>query len=116
MLGDGDHADALAPEHGLESHGVLPLAGEATELPDQNHLERGRNLAALVDHLAELGPVGDAAALGLVHVLAGYGVAVGLGVVPERPKLGGDGEVHVLAVAGDPGVEGCRGKVMAITH
>ena len=82
MLGDGDDADALAPQHGLEGHGVLPLSGEARELPDQNHLERGGGLAALVDHLAELGPVGDAAALGLVHVLAGHGVAVGLGEVP----------------------------------
>ena len=35
-------------------------------------------LAATVANLTELGPVGDASALGLVHVLAGYGVAVGL--------------------------------------
>ena len=32
---------------------------------------------------------------GLVHVLTGYGVAVGLGVLPQRPKLRSDGEVHV---------------------
>ena len=104
MLGDGDHPDALAPEHGLEGHGVLPLAGEARELPDQNHLEWRGGLAPLVDHLAELGPVGDAAALGLVHVLAGNGVADGLGVVPESPELGSHREIDVLAVAGDPGV------------
>ena len=110
MLGDGHHADALAPQHGLEGHGVLPLAGEATEFPDKNHLERGRGLSSLVDHVAELGPVGDASALGLVHVLAGDGIAVVVGVVPERPKLGGHGEVHVLAVAGHPGVEGRRGQ------
>ena len=119
MLGDGDDADALAPEHGLEGHGVLSLAGEAAEFPDQYDLERGSSLAALVDHVAELGPVGNSAALRLVHVLAGDGVAVVLGVVPERPELGGHGEVHVLAVAGDPGVEGrrgSRGEVMAITH
>ena len=42
-------------------------------------------LAGLVDHLAELRPVGDASALGFVHVLAGYEVAVLIGVVPERP-------------------------------
>ena len=89
---------------------MFPLTGEARELPDQNHLERGGGLAPLVDHVAELGPIGDSAALGLVHVLAGDGVAVGLGVVPERPKLGGHGEVHVLAVAGDPGVEGRPGQ------
>ena len=28
LLGDGDHPDALAPEHGLEGDGVLALAGE----------------------------------------------------------------------------------------
>ena len=110
MLGDGDYTDALAPQHGLEGHGVLPLAGEAGEFPDKNHLERGRSLAALVDHVAELGPVGDAAALGLVHVLAGHGVSVALGVVSQRPKLGGYRQIHVLAVAGDPGVEGRRGE------
>ena len=110
MLGDGDHPDALAPQHGLEGHGVFPLAGEPREFPDKNYLERGRCLAALVDHVAELGPVGDTAALGLVHVLAGNGIPVGLGVVPQRPKLGGHGQVHVLAVAGDPGVEGRRGE------
>ena len=110
MLGDGDDADTLAPEHGLEGHGVLPLAGESRKFPDEDDLKRGRSLTALVDHLAELGPVGDSAALGLVHVLAGHGIAVGLGVVPQGPHLGGHGEVHVLAVAGDPGVEGRRGQ------
>ena len=39
VLGDGDHADALAPEHGLVGHGVFPLAGEATELPDQDMVD-----------------------------------------------------------------------------
>ena len=91
MLGDGDHADALAPEHGLEGDGVLSLAGEAAELPDQYDLERRGGLATLVDHVAELGPVSDSSALGLVHVLAGHGVAVVLGEVTQRPKLGGDG-------------------------
>ena len=108
VLGDGDDADSLAPEHGLEGDGVLALAGEPGEFPDQDFLERGIGLGGLVDHLAELGAVGDAPALGLVHVLAGDDVAVLLGVVPERPELGGDGEVHVLAVAGDPGVERCE--------
>ena len=53
---------------------------------------------------------GANSALGLVHVLAGHGVAVALGVVPQSPKLGGHGMVHVLAVAGDPGVQGRRGQ------
>jgi len=71
MLGDGDDADSLAPQHGLEGHGVLPLAGEPAKFPDENLLERGLRLAGLVQHPAELGPVGDPAALSLVHVLAG---------------------------------------------
>jgi len=104
-LGDGDHPDALAPQHGLEGHGVLALAGETGELPDEDDLEGGVGPAALVDHLPELRPVGHAPTLGLVHVLASHDVAVRLGIVSERPQLGGDGKVHVLAVAGDPGVE-----------
>ncbi len=110
VLCDGDDADSLAPQHGLEGHGVFPLAGESAEFPDQNHLERCRGLAAVVDHLAELGTVGDPAAFGLVHVLPGHGVAVVLGVVSERPHLGGHGQVHVLAVAGHPGIESRRGQ------
>ena len=116
VLGDGDDPDALAPEHGLEGDGVLALAGEPGELPDQNLPKRSVGLGSLVDHLSELGAVGDATALGLVHVLAGDDVAVLLGVVPERPELGGDGEVHVLAVAGDPGIERCGGVVGLIIH
>ena len=46
----------------------------------------------------------------------GYDVAVLVGVIPERPELGGHGEVHVLAVAGYPGVEGRRYWVVAFTH
>ena len=91
VLGDGDDADALAPEHGLEGHGVLALAGEAREFPDQYLLEGSLRPGSLVQHLPELGPIGDAAALGLVHVFACDGVAVLLGIVPERPELGGHG-------------------------
>ncbi len=116
VLGDGDDADALPAEHGLEGHGVFTLAGEPAEFPDQNLLEWRVGLVGLVQHLAELGPVGDAPALGLVHVLAGYGVAVALGVVAEGAELGGDGEVHVLSVAGHPGVERRRGQVGILTH
>ena len=116
VLGDGDHADPLAPQQGLEGHGVLPLAGEPRKLPDQNLLKRRIWPAGGVDHLAELGPVGYAAALGLIHVLAGHDVAVLLGVVPQRPELGGDGEIHVLAVAGHPGVEGRRGEGCYLVH
>ena len=65
-------------------------------------------LPSSIISLPELGPVRHAAALGLVHILAGHAVAVGLGEVLERPQLGGHGQVHVLPVAGDPGVEGRR--------
>ena len=85
MLGDGDYPDAAPPQHGLEGDGVLPLPGEAAELPDQDFLERGLGLGGLVQHLLELGPVGDAPALGIVYVLAGDMVAVLPRVVPERP-------------------------------
>ena len=116
VLGDGDHPDALAPEHGLEGDGVLALAGEPGELPDEDFPEGGLGLGGLVDHLAELRAVGDAPALGLVHVLAGDEVAVLCGVVPERPQLGGHGQVHVLPVAGHPGVEGCGCVVGPVVH
>ena len=108
MLGDGDDPDALAPEHGLEGDGVLALAGEAGEFPDEDFPEGRLGLAGLVQHLAELGAVGDATTLGLVDVLAGDDVVVLPCVVPERPQLGGNGQVHVLAVAGYPGVESRR--------
>ena len=85
VLGDGDHADSLAPEHGLEGDGVLALPGEPRKLPDQNLLERSIGFAGLVDHLAELGPIGDPAALGLVDELADHQVAVLVRVVPKRP-------------------------------
>ncbi len=116
VLGDGYDADALAPQHGLEGHGVLPLAGEPRKLPDQDFLEGRVGLAGFVQHLAELGSIGDPAALGLVHVLADGQVAVLLGVVSKGAKLGGNGEVHVLAVAGNPGVEGRRYQVVLLTH
>ena len=64
--------------------------------------------ASLLDHLPGLGPVRYAPALCFVHVISGHGVAVGFGVVPQCPELGGNRQVHVLPVAGHPGVEGRR--------
>ena len=64
--------------------------------------------------LRNWGPIGDAATLGLVDVLPGHRIAVVPGVVPECPELGRYGEVHVLAVAGDPRVEG-RGVWVVVT-
>ena len=79
-------------------------------------LKGGLRLPGLVQHPRELGPVGDSSALGLVHVLAGDQVAVPLGVVPERPQLGGDGQVHVPAVAGNPGIKGGRCQIESVVH
>ncbi len=116
VLGDGDHADAAPAQHRLEGDGVLALAGEAGELPDEDLLE-GRALGAgLVQHPSELGPIGDSAALRLVDVLAHDQVAVLLRVVAQRTQLGGDGEVDVLAVAGDAGVEGGGRGIGSVRH
>ena len=93
VLGDGDNPHTSAAEHCLEGDGVLPLAGEPGELPDQYILEGGIGPAGLVQHPAELGPICYAAALGLVHILPRHDIAVLLGVVPERPELGGHGKV-----------------------
>ena len=116
LLGDGDDSDALAPEQGFEGDCVLALACEAGELPDQNLPERGVGLAGRVDHLAELRPVGDVPAFGLVHVLAGDEVPVLACIVSERPQLCGNGKVHVLTVAGHPGVEGHWRGLRSFTH
>ena len=116
LLGDRDDADALASEHGLEGDDVLALAGEPGELPDEDFLEWSVGFGSLVDHPAELRAVGDAPALGIVHILEGDEVRVLLGVVPERPQLCGHGQIHVLPVAGDPGVEGCGCGVVSFNH
>ncbi|MCY3507189.1 MAG: hypothetical protein OXH41_13600 [Chloroflexi bacterium] len=111
VLGDGDDADAASAQHGLEGDGVLALARETGELPDEDLAEGSVGALGGIQHLAELGPIGDAPALRLVNVLADDGVAVLLGVVAQRPELGGDGQVDILAVAGDARIEGGRGWV-----
>ena len=63
---------------------------------------QGRRVGWVVDDDLYLEPD---AAFGLVHVLAGYGVAVGPGVVLERPHLGRHRLVDVLPAAGYPGKE-----------
>ncbi|MCY3646822.1 MAG: hypothetical protein OXH07_07600 [Chloroflexi bacterium] len=116
VLGDGDDADAAAAQHRLEGDGVLALAGEAAELPDEDLLEGRVGSCGGVEHLAELGAVCHAAALGLVDVLADDEVVVLLRVVAQRPQLGSDGEVDVLAVAGDARVEGGGGGFGVVCH
>ena len=87
LLGDGDDAEALAPDHGLQDDGVLPLASEAAELPDQYLLEGCLGPLGLVQHLLELRAVHHASALRLVHVLPDDLVVVLVGVVPMAGHL-----------------------------
>ena len=63
-------------------------------------------MSRLVQYLAELRPVADAAAFGFVDVLPHNDVSVPLRVVAQGPELGGDRKIDVLSVAGDTGVEG----------
>ena len=116
MLGDGDYADAAPPQHRFEGDGVLALAREAAELPDEDLLERSVGAARVVEHLPELRPVRDAAALGLVDVFAHDDVAVLLGVLAQGAQLGGHGEVDVLAVAGDASIQRDGHGVGAVGH
>ena len=95
---------------------MLALAREAGELPDQDLLEGRGGLRGFVQHLAELGPVGDAPAFSLVNVFPSNDVAVALGVIAQRAKLSSDGEIDVLSLAGDSGVEGRRDQVIDLGH
>ena len=90
VLGDGSHPDASSTKHRLEGDGVFALAREAGEFPDQDFLEWRAGFGGVVKHSLELGPVGDAFALGLVDVLANHEVAVLLGVAAQCPQLCGD--------------------------
>ena len=76
VLGDGDDLDAFAPEHGPEGHFVLPVAGEAGELPDEYNLKRHILTSPFLAHPAEQWPVGNLPNLGLVTVFVGENVAV----------------------------------------
>jgi len=85
----------LGQQLDLGGYRVLALEGDAGELSNQDLLEGRVGLAALVIHLPELGPVSHAAALGLIHVLAGDVVAVLRGKGAQRPQLVRDGQVRV---------------------
>ena len=60
VLGDRGDADPAPAQHRLECDRVLALAREAGELPDQDLLEGRIGLGGFVEHLAELGSIGDA--------------------------------------------------------
>ncbi len=105
VLCDGDHADAPAPEHRLESDCVLTLASKQRELPDQDLLERRILRGRVIKHLPKLRPVSNASALGLVYILSRDDVSVLLGIVPKRPQLRRDRKVYVLPLAGHAGIQ-----------
>ena len=107
VLRNRSDPNAATAQHRLESDGVLALAGEARELPDQNLLEWGVRQSRFVQHLAELRPVGHASRLCFVDVLADHDEAVALSEIAQGAKLGSDGKVDILSVAGDAGIE-CR--------
>lgn len=92
------HRHASSAKQRLVDDGVLAFPGEAWELPDQNLLERGLGQSGLVD--------------ALVH----DHISVLACVVSQRPKLSGHRKVHVLTVAGDPGVEGHWCGLGSFTH
>ena len=100
MFGDRGDLDPAPAQHRLERDGVLALAREAREFPDQDLLETGRRSPArLVQHLRNWGRLATRPGLGLIDVLADdYDIAVSLGEVAERAQLRGDGEIDVLAV------------------
>ncbi len=104
MLGNRGYSDATPTQHRLECHRVLTLACESRKLPDEDLLERRIRALRLIEHLAELRSVGDAAGLGLVDVLPRDDVAVALSEVAQGAELGGDGEVDVLTVRRDSGI------------
>ena len=117
LLGDGDDADSSAPQHGLEGDGVLALAGEAGEFPDENLLEGSlglgwpRSASFWNSGRSAMRPLSASSTYSRADQ-----VVVLLGVVPERPKLGGDGQVHVLAVAGHSCVEGHWYQIESVIH
>ena len=84
---------------------MFSLPCKSRELPDQDLLKWGVRLRGGVEHLAELGAIGDTARFGFIDVLADHNVAVALGKLPQGAQLGGDREVDILPVAGDPRIE-----------
>lgn len=105
MFRDGHDADALASEHRLERDGVLTLAGEPGEFPNEDLIERSIGFRRVVDHLSKLRALGDAATFCLVDILRYDDVIVLFGVITKRPQLCRDGEIDVLPVTGDASVE-----------
>ena len=76
MFDDRHDAAILLPKCGPERQAVLPLAHEPAEIPYENHLERGRALTVVINHLSQLWPFSDPSALCLVHEQGGRPIAV----------------------------------------
>ena len=90
---------------------MFALAGKPGEFPDQDLLEGCVCLRSLVEHLAELWPVGDAPTFCLIDVLAHDKVAVALGVIAQGAELRCHRKIDILALRRDAGVERSGGGV-----
>ena len=109
-LFDGDHVDLqLLAEDGLIVHRVVPVPGEAGELPQQNGVEGLRLRFGGGDEPAELITARDlATGFGLVHehIFLRHIVAVDGGPLADLHQLGGGGQLHLI-VRGDTDIGRC---------
>ena len=104
---DGDDLDAQLPaEHGLVDDAVLPVAGEAGELPEEHRVKGLGFGLGQADHLLKglaLSRVLPADALVQKDKFVGDDIAVGRGILPDLDQLGVRG-VFGLILRGDPDI------------
>ena len=93
---------------------VFALAGETRELADQDGFEWCVGTTCLVEHIADLRTVGVATTFGFVDLLTDDDVAAPIGEVTQSTKVGRDGEVDSLAVAGNSGLQGGRRSFVSL--
>ena len=90
-LFDGDHVNAAALEHGFIDHAVLPGAGEAVELVNQDHVEWMVLQLGRADHLLKgrsLVRLASADAFVGVDEAVVQDHAMGRRIFPQLPELG----------------------------
>ena len=112
-LGDGlldgnDFNMQLFAEDGFVKHGVIPVPGEAGELPQKYGVKGLGFLLGYTDEPAEVIAAGDlAAGLGLIHKhkLIRDNIAVGRAPLADLHQLRGGGKLY-LVIGGDADVGG----------